>query len=144
LYFFLYSFRFRFFFHFDIFPCKFSARCTPLASRSARWLRYWCAEIMNYETVPAALSRHSLYMHIDEMPSIFFFIYARPIPRIIHDAPRFPRQYMIWSPTPAMGCLWYTYIIFVVVVARSSPSLVKGLRKTEIHFGSRLFVVDDV
>jgi len=94
----------------------------------SRWLRYWCAEIMNYETVATTLRRHpvrhSLYMHIDEMPSIFFFIYARPIPRIIHDTPRFTHRYIIWSSTPATVYLRYTYIIFVAaaaVVARSHP-----------------------
>lgn len=32
--------------------------------------------------------RPALYMHIDEMPSIFFFIHASRVPRIIHDNPR--------------------------------------------------------
>lgn len=138
----MYSFRFRrfiyfFFLHFDIFSCKFSIcarRCTLLALLGAVAEILMCRdyELRNRRArvPPPHPAPHTLYMHIDEMPSIFFFIHARPVPRIIHDAPRFcnkstppPHLYPILR-TPSPVYLWYTYYKHIYIYIRRCRAII--------------------
>jgi len=73
---FLYSFCFRFFFSLWYFSMQILCSLHSF-SRSARWLRYWCAEIMNYETFPPPPPRSPLFIHAYWWDAIHIFLYIR-------------------------------------------------------------------
>lgn len=118
----VFVFVFFLLFHFDILPCKFSARCTLLT-----WLRYWCAEIMNYETVvqpsAAATPFATLYTCILMRCHPYFSLYTLASYTENYSwRPAFSATVYSLSPPCPYTYDTHIYIFVAVVVARSTTS----------------------